>query len=188
MLNQLAFLYCASVITGTALLAVRFKNPVYSVLSVLVLFFHMAGLYLILNAEFLAAIQVIVYAGAVLVLYLFVLFLVSLREEVKVERFITNHRFATVASSCLGLCLLAIIPSFKLGAKGDYPVERVTQLTHTKAMGFELYSTYLLPFEVAGLILLIAVIGGLVLARKEKEEVAQYISDSSSTRLSEVKK
>ena len=170
MLNQFAFLYCASVIIGTALLAVRFKNPVYSVLAVLVLFFHMAGLYLLLNAEFLAAIQIIVYAGAVLVLYLFVLFLVSLKEEVTIERFVKNPRLATAASVGLGLCLLVIIPSFKLGTKGNYPVERVTELTHTKAMGFELYSTYLLPFEVAGLILLIALIAGLVLARKEEEE------------------
>jgi NADH-quinone oxidoreductase subunit J len=170
MFNQFAFLYCASVIIGTALLAVRFKNPVYSVLSVLVLFFHIAGLYLILNAEFLAAIQVIVYAGAVLVLYLFVLFLVNLRDEIKMERFIKSRRLGTVASIGFGLCLLFIIPSFKLGAKGTFTVERITELTHTKAMGYELYSTYLLPFEVAGLILLIAVIGGLVLARTEEEE------------------
>ena len=173
MFNQLAFLYCASVITGTGLLAVRFKNPVYSVLAVLVLFVHMAGLYLLLNAEFIAAIQVIVYAGAILVLYLFVLFLVNLRQEVTMERFINNHRYGTAASIALGVCLLAIIPSFTIGAKGTYPVERITELTHTKAMGFELYTTYLLPFEIAGLILLIAVIGGLVLARREEtsEEV-----------------
>jgi len=170
MFNQFAFLYCSSVIIGTALLAVRFKNPVYSVLSVLVLFFHMAGLYLLLNAEFLAAIQVIVYAGAVLVLYLFVLFLVNLRDEIKMDRFIKSPRLGAVASIGLGLCLLYIIPSFKLGARGEYTVERITELTHTKAMGYELYSTYLLPFEVAGLILLIAVIGGLVLARTEEEE------------------
>ena len=170
MLNQIAFIYCASVIIGTALLAVRFKNPVYSVLSVLVLFFHIAGLYLLLNAEFLAAIQIIVYAGAVLVLYLFVLFLVSLKSEVRVERFIKNSRLAIAASFGLGLSLLVCIPSFKLGAKGQFPVERVSELTHTKAMGMELYSTFLLPFEIAGLILLIAVIGGLVLARKEEEE------------------
>lgn len=168
MLNQIAFLYCASVIIGTALLAVRFKNPVYSVLSILVLFFHMAGLYLLLNAEFLAAIQIIVYAGAVLVLYLFVLFLVNLKNEVTVERFINSHRLAVAASVALALCLLWIIPSFKLGTKGDFSIERITELTHTKAMGLELYSTYLLPFEVAGLILLIAVIGGLVLARKDE--------------------
>jgi len=169
MFNQILFLYCALVIICTGLLAVRFRNPVYSVLSVLVLFFHMAGLYLVLNAEFLAAIQVIVYAGAILVLYLFVMFLVNLRQEVKVERFIASHRVSAIMSTILGICLLAIIPSFKIGAKGTYTVERIQELTHTKAMGFELYSTFILPFEIAGLILLIAVIGGLVLARKERE-------------------
>jgi NADH-quinone oxidoreductase subunit J len=169
MMNQLMFLYCAVVITAAGLAAVRMKNPVYSVLAVMVLFFHMAGLYLLLNAEFLAAIQIIVYAGAILVLYLFVLFLVSLRREVKIDRFIASHRVSTLVSVGLGVCLLAIIPCFQLGAKGQYPVERVDILTHTKAMGMELYANYLLPFEVAGLILLIAVIGGLVLARNEKE-------------------
>ncbi len=186
MFNQILFLYCAVVIIGTGLLAVRFKNPVYSVLSVLVLFFHMAVLYLLLNAEFLAAIQIIVYAGAILVLYLFVIFLVNLRQELTIERFIASRRFGTFASIGLGVCLLAVIPSFKLGAKGEYPVERIEQLTHTKAMGFELYSTYILPFEVAGLILLIAVIGGLVLARKDSEDAEDV--DNSGTDACEVKK
>ena len=167
MFNQLTFLYLASVIIGTGLLAVRFKNPVYSVLSVLILFIHMAGMYLLLNAEFIAAIQVIVYAGAILVLYLFVLFLVNLRQEITMDRFIVNHRYGTAASIGLGLCLLAVIPSFTIGEKGTYTIERIAELTHTKAMGMELYTTYLLPFEIAGLILLIAVIGGLVLARKD---------------------
>jgi NADH-quinone oxidoreductase subunit J len=188
MLNRLIFFYCALVIVSTALLAVRFKNPVYSVLSVLILFFHMAGLYLLLNAEFLAAIQIIVYAGAILVLYLFVLFLVNLRQEVKVERFIASHRLSTLVSICLGFCLLAIIPSFKLGAKGSYPVERNKQLTHTKALGLELYSTFILPFEIAGLILLIAVIGGLVLARNDNEAADNDVSDNASTGTCEVKK
>lgn len=187
MLNHLLFFYCALVIISTALLAVRFKNPVYSVLAVLGLFFHMAGLYLLLNAEFLAAVQIIVYAGAILVLYLFVLFLVNLRQEVRVERFIVNHGLSTLVSVSLGCLLLAIIPFFKLGTKGNYPLERIQQLTHTKAMGLEVYSTFLLPFEVSGLILLIAVIGGLVLARNDKE-AAEDGSDGSAADTCEVKK
>lgn len=183
MFNEIMFLYCAITIIATGLMAVRFKNPVYSVLSVLTLFFHMAGLYLLLNAEFLAAIQIIVYAGAVLVLYVFVIFLVNLRQEITVDRFIENHKLSTIASVALGLCLLAVIPSFKLGAKGDFTVDRIQQITHTKAMGYEIYSTYILPFEVAGLILLIAVIGGLVLARKDRED-----DDNSVTDACEVKK
>ena len=186
MFSQLLFLYCALVITGTALAAVRFHNPVYSVLSVLVLFFHLAALYLLLNAEFLAAIQIIVYAGAILVLYLFVLFLVNLRQELTMERFVAGHRLSALISIGLGACLLGILPSFTLGTKGLFPVERIEALTHTKAMGFELYSTYLLPFEVAGLILLIAVVGGLVLARKDPEGDAP--APPPSTSVSEVRK
>lgn len=186
MFSKLFFLYCALMIVTTALLAVRFRNPVYSVLSVLVMFFHVAALYLMLNAEFLAAIQVIVYAGAILVLYLFVLFLVSLKKEIRIEQFIANNAFGTVISICLGVCLLYIIPSFKLGAKGDYPVEKIKELGHTKAMGFEMFTTHILPFEIAGLILLIAVIGGLVLARKDKQP--QDESLAAGTCPSEVKK
>jgi len=85
MFTQIFFCYCAVMIIGTGLLAITMKNPVHSVLMVLVLFFHMAGLYLTLQAEFLAAVQIIVYAGAILVLYLFVLFLVSLREEIRIN-------------------------------------------------------------------------------------------------------
>ncbi len=186
MFNQIFFLYCGLMILGSGLLAVRFKNPVYSVLAVLILFFHMAGLYLLLNAEFLAAIQIIVYAGAILVLYLFVLFLVSLKKEVKIEQFISSNVFGTVIAVCLGACLLYIIPSFQLGAKGNFPVERIKELGHTKAMGFEMYTTFILPFEIAGLILLIAVIGGLTLARKDNQQPDEPLPADSC--MSEVKK
>jgi NADH-quinone oxidoreductase subunit J len=98
MLIKFIFLYCALMIVTTAILAVRFRNPVHSVLAVLVLFFHMAGLYLLLNAEFLAAVQIIVYAGAILVLYLFVLFLVNIREEITTKRFVENHNISKFIS------------------------------------------------------------------------------------------
>jgi len=90
MFAKLLFLYCGFVILACGLAAIRMRNPVHSVLMVLVLFFHMAALYLLLGAEFLAAVQVIVYAGAILVLYLFVLFLVSLREELRLKRFVDS--------------------------------------------------------------------------------------------------
>jgi NADH-quinone oxidoreductase subunit J len=158
-------------IVVSGILAVSLRNPVHCVLMVLVLFFHMAGLYLTLNAEFLAAVQIIVYAGAVLVLYLFVLFLVSLREELHMEAFIPNPWLGRVIATGLALALLSVLPSFTTGAKGVWSVEAVRELTHTVALGQEMYSTYLLPFEIAGLILLVALIGGLVLARRDDAAV-----------------
>ena len=167
MFTQIFFCYCAVMIVGTGILAVTLRNPVHSLLMVLILFFHMAGLYLTLQAEFLAAVQIIVYAGAILVLYLFVLFLVNVRDELRIDRFVSSAWLARILSAGLALCLIAILPMYTLGTKGEWPLSRVQALTHTKAIGQAMYTTYILPFEIAGLILLVAVIGGLVLAMKD---------------------
>lgn len=168
MFLQFFFGYCALMIIASGILAISLRNPVHCVLMVLVLFFHMAGLYLTLNAEFLAAVQIIVYAGAILVLYLFVLFLVSLREELHLDAFIPNPWVGRGIAAGLALALVYVIPAFTLGEKGVWTVRAIQEVTHTKALGQEMYSTYLLPFEIAGLILLVALIGGLVLARREE--------------------
>jgi NADH-quinone oxidoreductase subunit J len=168
MFLQFFFGYCALMIIATGILAISLRNPVHCVLMVLVLFFHMAGLYLTLNAEFLAAVQIIVYAGAILVLYLFVLFLVSLREELHLDAFVPNPWLGRGIAAGLALALVYVIPAFTLGEKGVWTVNAIQEVTHTKALGQEMYSTYLLPFEIAGLILLVALIGGLVLARREE--------------------
>ncbi len=178
MFTQFFFGYCALMIIGSGILAISLRNPVHCVLMVLVLFFHMAGIYLTLNAEFLAAVQIIVYAGAILVLYLFVLFLVSLREELDLDGFVPSAWLGRIISICLAGGLLYVIPSFLLGEKGVWPASAIKELTHTKALGQELYSTYLLPFEIAGLILLVALIGGLVLARREAANVPSDSEDS----------
>ena len=170
MFMQIFFIYCALVITASGVLAISLRSPVHSVLMVLLLFFHMAGLYLTLNAEFLAAVQIIVYAGAILVLYLFVLFLVRLRDEVLVNPFVPGAWAGRVIAVSLALGLLWVIPSFTLGEKGVWTVEAVRATTHTKALGMELYTTYLLPFEIAALILLVALIGGLSLARRDEPD------------------
>ena len=83
---SLIFFYFASIIVLTAILVVALKNPIYSALSLLVMFFHVAGLYITLHAEFLAAIQIIVYAGAILVLYLFVVMLLNVKREERYHR------------------------------------------------------------------------------------------------------
>lgn len=168
MFTQIFFMYCALMIIASGILAISLRNPVHCVLMVLVLFFHMAGLYLTLNAEFLAAVQIIVYAGAILVLYLFVLFLVSLREELRLDAFIPSAWLGRAIAAGLAAALLYAVSAFSLGEKGNWPVEAIREMTHTKVIGQELYSTYLLPFEIAGLILLVALIGGLVLARREE--------------------
>ena len=165
-MEHLFFFYFALVIAGASVLVVACRNPIYSALSLLIMFFHVAGLYVTLHAEFLAAVQVIVYAGAILVLYLFVVMLLNLKQD---ERY---HRQWPVAA---GVGFLLVLEALVLAlVKGRSSAAGVASgesaekgLGNTEALGDVLYSTYLFPFEVASLILLVAMIGAIILAKKD---------------------
>ena len=167
MLPELFFGYYAVVIVFLSMLVVMGKNPVHSVMWMLLLFFHIAGLYLFLNAEFIAAIQVIVYAGAILVLFLFVVLLLNLKEELKIDRFIGSWPAALFITSAFFVLVSIALKSMVLGPSGKYTVAFIQQETHTKAIGKLLYTEFLFPFEIASLILLVAVIGAIVLAKRK---------------------
>jgi len=167
MLPKLFFGYYAVVIVFLSMLVVTRKNPVHSVMWMLLLFFHIAGLYLFLNAEFIAAIQVIVYAGAILVLFLFVVLLLNLKEELKIDRFIGSWPAAIVIASATFVIVSIAFRSLVLAPPGKYTVAFIQQATHTKALGQLLYTEFLFPFEIASLILLVAVIGAIVLAKRK---------------------
>jgi NADH-quinone oxidoreductase subunit J len=167
MLPKLFFGYYAVVIIVLSLLVVTRKNPVHSVMWMLLLFFHIAGLYLFLNAEFIAAIQVIVYAGAILVLFLFVVLLLNLREELLIDRFIGAWPTALVISVALLILVIRAIQSMVLAPPGSHSIDVIQAETHTVALGKILYTDYLFPFEIASVVLLIAIIGAIVLAKRK---------------------
>lgn len=167
MLPKLFFGYYAVAITILSLLVVTRKNPVHSVMWMLLLFFHVAGMYLFLNAEFIAAIQVIVYAGAILVLFLFVVLLLNLREEIQTERFIGSWPAGFIISAVILVSILSAVRSFVPGPSGKYSIEFMQKETPTKVLGQVLYTDYLFPFEIASLVLLIAIIGAIVLAKRK---------------------
>ena len=165
-MEQAFFFYFAIVIAAAAVLVVAVRNPIYSALSLLIMFFHVAGLYVTLHAEFLAAVQIIVYAGAILVLYLFVVMLLNLRHD---DRY---HRQWPMAAA-VGVTL--VIEAIVLTAMKGWTAPVVAAGTETtvggggnaEAIGDVLYTTYLFPFEVASLILLVAMIGAIILAKKD---------------------
>ncbi len=159
------FLYFAAVILVTASLVVLFRNPIYSALSLLVMFFHVAGLYVTLHAEFLAAIQIIVYAGAILVLYLFVVMLLNVKRE---EHYNQQGAVALFLGVVLltEAVLLAVSRGFTVASPGPGPEEATKAVGNTESIGEVLYSTYLFPFEIASLILLVAMIGAVILSKK----------------------
>ncbi len=166
MLPKLFFGYFATVIIFLSIIIVTRKNPVHSVMWMLLLFFHIASMYLFLNAEFIAAIQVIVYAGAILVLFLFVVLLLNLREELQTNRFIGSWPIGLVVVVAMLASVVFAIRSFVMGPTGTYSIEVIQKETHTKALGQALYTEYLFPFEIASLVLLVAIIGAIVLAKR----------------------
>jgi len=134
-------------------------------LWVLALFLHVAGIFLLLGAEFLAAVQVIVYAGAILMFYLFVVMLFDLPAEEVRPRFGNHWPFAAAVG--LGFAGLAWIARVGGAASAEAPVavERVPQGS-LAAIGTALFGPFVLPFEIASLLLLAAIIGAVVLARR----------------------
>ena len=161
------FAYFALMSMAAAALTVALKNPVHCGLALLALLLHVSGFFVLLNAEFLWAVQVVVYAGAILVLYLFVLMLLNLKTE---ERYFHHTYLYFLVPTVLGsLYVLALlVRSPYSGAKGNTPAAAILEQGDTYAIGIKMFSEYLLQFEIVGVFLLGAIIGAIVLAKTPK--------------------
>ncbi len=176
---QTAFYYMAAASVASAMLAVTRKNPVHSMLWVLALFLHVAGIFLLLGAEFLAAVQVIVYAGAILIFYLFVLMLLDLPGEETRPRFGKHWPLAAaVGLSFAALIWLAQVKTLDPIGPGRAGVtssaERMAaegpSQGNLSEIGRALFGPFALPFEMVSLVLLAAIVGAVVLARRRTAE------------------
>ncbi len=164
---QIAFYYMAIVSIASALFAVTRKNPVHSMLWVLALFLHVAGIFLLLGAEFLSAVQVIVYAGAILIFYLFMVMLLDLPDEEEHPRFGKHWPIAALAAiPVLGVAWFARVEWLYPGAPVVAAEEMGAVSGNVAEIGHELFGPFSLPFEIASLVLLAAIVGAVVLARK----------------------
>jgi NADH-quinone oxidoreductase subunit J len=168
MINQLIFAYFAAVIIVSAVLVITRKNPVHSVMFMLLLFFHIAGVFVLLNAEFLAAVQLIVYAGAILILFLFVVILLSVEQESKAARANRFWPWLIAFGLVIGgeISLLVLRGSFPGEGRQDVKVAGAG----VKELGVELYTKYLVPFEISSVILLVGLVGTVMLAKKKAKE------------------
>jgi len=160
------FYYMAAASVASALLAVTRKNPVHSMLWVLALFLHVAGIFLLLGAEFLAAVQVIVYAGAILIFYLFVVMLINLPEEEARPRFGNHWPFAAAVALCFASVAWLARVGAGLAPVGTREAAEAAPQGSLSAIGMALFGPFALPFEMASLLLLAAIIGAVVLARR----------------------
>ena len=163
---QYAFYFLSFIAIISALLVVFSKSPVHSVLFLVSCFFAIAGHFVLLNAQFLAVVHIIVYGGAIMVLFLFVVMMLNLNKESNVQK--TNFtKFAAVVSG--GILMLTIIAAMQSYEVSDKMVGALKGQGTVQSIGHELFSTYLLPFEISSILLFSAIVGAVMLAKKETD-------------------
>jgi NADH-quinone oxidoreductase subunit J len=167
--EAIAFYTLAAFILGFAVLVVSTKNTVHSVLFLVMNFLFVAALYVLLGAQFLAVIQVLVYAGGIVVLYLFVVMLVNLKRPPEAHQ--DPHRRTAVGLWLSAAVLAELVAIGVYGYASPAPQAAASAAApvtgNTEQVGWVLYTSYLIPFEIASMLLLVAMIGAIVLAKRE---------------------
>jgi NADH-quinone oxidoreductase subunit J len=168
--EAIAFYTIAAFVLGFAVLVVSTKDTVHSVLFLVLDFLFVAALYVLLGAQFLAAIQVLVYAGGIVVLYLFVVMLVNLKRPPEAHQD-PNRRgrlgFALSAAVLIELAIIAAYGYVRPSPALAPPAAALPVTGNTEEVGWLLYTSYLIPFEIASMLLLVAMIGAIILAKRE---------------------
>ena len=162
-MEQYIFLTLAVISVITALLMVFSKNPVHSVLYLILTFFTIAGQYVLLNAQFLAVVHIIVYAGAIMVLFLFVLMLLNLNQDSEPQKSSAWKLGAGIAS---GLLLITLVGALKGSAQITAPSVSNNQVGLVENLGKVLFTDFVVPFEIAGILFLAAMVGAVMVGKK----------------------
>ncbi|MDY6820587.1 MAG: NADH-quinone oxidoreductase subunit J [Deferribacterota bacterium] len=166
-MEKLAFYLLSIIILVSSIFMITRRNLVHSILWMLLTFFCVAGIFIQLNAEFIAAIQVIVYAGAILVLYLFVVMLLNPKATGVVKVHLSSSIIVFVILILVVQIMIAIGSIRYLGEKGQITAEKIAEVGNVKLFGGELFTNYVVPFEIAAVMLLIAMIGAIVIALRK---------------------
>jgi NADH-quinone oxidoreductase subunit J len=165
-METLIFALFALLALGSSIVVVAHKNPIYSTLSLVVTLFAVAVLFVLLGAPFLGVLQILIYAGAIVVLFLFVVMLLNVQREDMPHSGQPGQRFAALLGAVVFAGFLVLL-FWRAGSPQGQPLTQ--EFVSLKALARQLFSTYLLPFEIVGLLLLVAVIGATVVARKPPE-------------------
>ena len=165
--EQLAFYALSALILGCAVIVITAPSAVYAILFLVLDFLFVAGLYVLLHAQFVAVIQVLVYAGGIVILYLFVVMLVNLKRPPEAQRDRRRRSRLGVALSAVVLVEFAAIALYGYVAPAAGEAEGGLSFSNVERVGWLLYTDYLVPFELASMLLLVAMIGAIVLARRE---------------------
>ena len=182
MIHALAFYLFAFVAVAAGVLVIASRNPVHSVLFLILAFFNAAGLFVLMGAEFLAMILVVVYVGAVAVLFMFVVMMLDINFVEMRQGFLQYLPVGALIGLVLLGELLVVVGGWafspEAAALSAAPTPEISQMTNTHAIGALLYTKYIYLFQAAGMILLVAMIGAIVLTHRQREGVRkQNISE-----------
>jgi NADH-quinone oxidoreductase subunit J len=165
--SEILFIILAAGAVVSAIIMITRRNPIMSALYLILNFFLVSGLYLLLKAQFIAIIQVLVYMGAIMVLFLFVIMLLNLKDETKLSEKLSYKKITAVLVSILLFCLFGYTVFYGFKDKIPFISPKAEEIGRADFLGKELFTTYSFSVEAAGLLLLAAVVGAVVLAKKK---------------------
>ncbi|QQG35316.1 MAG: NADH-quinone oxidoreductase subunit J [Micavibrio aeruginosavorus] len=189
MFEALAFYVFASVLVASALMVITARNPVHSVLFLILSFFNAAGLFVLLGAEFIAMILVIVYVGAVAVLFLFVVMMLDISFADLRKGAMQYVPVGLIAGGILLLELISIFAAWQFSPEASKNAAAPTPegVENTVALGRLIYTDYVFAFQAAGMVLLVAMIGAIVLTHRQRPDVRrQKVSAQNARRPEDV--
>lgn len=159
----------ASLAVGSAIMMITRRSPITSALYLVLNFFSISGIYLMLRSQFVAIIQIIVYAGAIMVLFLFVIMLLNLQNEKKSGESLSYKKLSGIIIALLLFSSLTVTAFFAFLGKYKTLNPNAEQLGTIEAVGKELYTTFSFPFELVSFVLLVGIVGAMVLAQRKFE-------------------
>lgn len=173
-ITQVLFWVLAAISLSSAVMVISSKNPVYSVLWLIVTFFTISGHYLLLNAQFLAIVNIIVYAGAIMVLFLFVIMLMNLSKESEPQK----NRWLKLAGAVAGGSLLLVLVAALRTTESQMTEMGTGTIGLIQNLGQVLFTQYVVPFEIASILFLSAMIGAVVIGKREKRIIENEIIEA----------
>ena len=163
-ITEILFWTLSVIALFSALMVVISKNPVYSVLWLIVTFFTISGHYILLNAQFLAVVNIIVYAGAIMVLFLFVIMLMNLSKDTEPQK----NKWLKLAGALAGGCLLLVLVAALRNTERNMAELGTGEIGLIQNLGKTLFSDFVVPFEISSILFLSAMVGAVVLGKKEE--------------------
>lgn len=164
--TQIVFWLLSILTLAGAIGVIASKKPIYSILSLIVVFFALSGHYILMNAQFLAIVNIIVYAGAIMVLFLFVVMLMKLDQKAEPMKNVFMKLAGVITSLTL---MIVFVAAFSHAEQNNIPVRPGTTVGLVENLGKALFNKYVVPFEVSSILFLSAMIGAIITGKKEKE-------------------